>query len=406
MAGRFKKADWDRIEAALAADPRKYGMPDGGREESVVLASFNIRKLGRVKNRQRELAFMARFCARCDLVAIQEVQDDLEGLLHLKQKVDERVSSEGEFGLVVSDVTGEVPGESGMAERLAFLYRRSRVRRTEVTSDIAIDRTGVLANFAANEEALTEAWRDFNDKMAAFEKGERRTKPSFELPAFLTFTRSPHVAAFEIPGTGSAAPIAFLAVNAHLLYGKPRERADEFMALVRWLAMRLQDEARMAAPNFILLGDLNLDLDKPGADQKRIEDFIRSMNDDAFGDPDRRRIYFPFIDEHPVAGRIRSNARLNQTYDQIAFFLGRQEKRLPNDLWKAAVEQHTDAFDFGVFNFAELFAEVTEGMPYAQLRQDAARLKAFGKHFEHSVSDHMPIWVRLPRPGFAPPPSV
>lgn len=32
--------------------------------------------------------------------------------------------------------------------------------------------------------------------------------------------------------------------------------------------------------------------------------------------------------------------------------------------------------------------------------------KALGKKFEHSVSDHLPIWVRIPRPGFAPPPSV
>ena len=69
----------------------------------MVLASFNIRKLGRTEkrvkgkiiSRKRELEFMARFCARCDLVAIQEVQDNLDGLRYIKQKVDERVASEG-----------------------------------------------------------------------------------------------------------------------------------------------------------------------------------------------------------------------------------------------------------------------------------------------------------------------
>ncbi len=77
MAGRFSDTDWDKIETELLGNPEKYGMPEGGREESVVFASFNIRKLGKAKGRERELNFMARFCARCDLVAIQEVQDDL-----------------------------------------------------------------------------------------------------------------------------------------------------------------------------------------------------------------------------------------------------------------------------------------------------------------------------------------
>ena len=185
-----------------------------------------------------------------------------------------------------------------MAERLAFLYRR-RVRRTELGSDITNDRKGVLDNFEANEESFGSAWREFDEKMKKFEAGERASKPKLVLPSFLTFTRSPHVAAFEIPGKQAADPIAFLSVNAHLLFGNPRERAAEFRALVRWLAMRLQDEKRMAAPNFILLGDLNLDLDNPEPDGAAIDTFIRGMNKEAFNSNTMHRIYFPFIDKHP-----------------------------------------------------------------------------------------------------------
>jgi endonuclease/exonuclease/phosphatase family metal-dependent hydrolase len=400
MAGRFTPTQWDDIEAELAANPQRYAMPDGPREESMLFASFNIRKLGSIRNRQRELAFLAKFCARCDLVAIQEIQDSLDGLLRLKELVDERVSSAGEFELLVSDITGEVPGESGMAERLAFLYRKSRVRRMDVTSDLAIDRTGVIKNFSEHESEITQAWGSFHQKLQDFKDGKRKTKPTFSLPAFLTFTRTPYVAAFEVPAARNADPLRFIAVNAHLLYGKPRERKEEFKALVRWMTMRLTREKRMIAPNFVLLGDLNLDFDKPLKDRVEIANYIKGLNKEAFKSADVRRIYFPFIEKHPVTGKeIRTNARHNQTYDQIAFFRGASEKQLPNDRWRDSFDSSDpDGFDFGVFNFADLFARVIMGKAYLGLSK--AQRQALGKHFEHSVSDHMPIWVRLPRPGF------
>lgn len=86
MANRFSAANWQKIETLLDEKPLKYGMPEGGREDSVVLSSFNIRKLSKSKNRERELDFMSRFCARCDLVAIQEIQDSLDGLTYLQDR--------------------------------------------------------------------------------------------------------------------------------------------------------------------------------------------------------------------------------------------------------------------------------------------------------------------------------
>jgi len=400
MAGRFSSIQWDQIEAELAANTARYGMPDGPREESMLFTSFNIRKLGSTRNRQRELAFMARFCARCDLVAIQEVQDNLDGLLHLKKLVDERVSSTGEFELLVSDITGEVPGESGMAERLAFMYRKSRVKRMDVTSDIAIDRTGVIENFSRNEDEITQAWDTYQKKKQEYQAGSRKTKPTFSLPAFLTFTRTPYVAAFEVPAAGGTKPLQFIAVNAHLLYGRPIERKAEFKALMRWMTMRLKREKRMIAPNFVLLGDLNLDFDKPIKDREEVEAYIKGLNREVFGNDDASRIYFPFIDKHPLTNReIRTNARQNQTFDQIAFLRGAKEKKLPSHLSRDSIDRsQPDGFDFGVFNFAELFARVIKGKAYHSLTK--TERQELGRHFEHSVSDHMPIWVRVPRPGF------
>lgn len=405
MAGRFTKQQWDKIEAEFLRDPKGYGMPDGPREESMVLASFNIRKLGKVESRQRELAFMARFCARCDLVAIQEVQDNLDGLRYLKKKVDERVASEGEFGLLVSDITGEVPGEKGMAERLAFLYRKSRVRRMDMTSDLTVDRSGVLGNFAAHAEDFSKAWKTYTGQLKEFENKKRSKKPKLKLPAFLTFTRTPFVTAFEVPAAGGTGPLRFIAVNTHLVYGTMKDRKEEFKALISWMTNRLKKEKRMVAPNFILLGDLNLDLDNPEKDREKIFSFIRNLNKEVFGDSNAKRVYFPFIDKHPVTGKlIRTNARHNQTFDQIAFFRGAKEKKLPNHRWKTLIDgSDADAFEYGVFNFADLFAKAIMGKAYLGLKK-AERTK-LGKYFENSFSDHMPIWVRIPRPGFKTPPN-
>jgi len=406
MAGHFTDAEWQKIIHELEVDPSTYGMPEGGREASLVFASFNIRKLGKVLHREREIDFLARFCARCDLLAIQEVQDNLDGLRQLKDRMEAKVAGQGEFGLIVSDINGEVPGETGMAERLAFIYRKHRVKRMDMASDLNIDRSTVMQHFFDNHKLIVKTRKAFDKKMEEFDAGERATKPVYAVPTFITFIRSPHVTAFEIPAANDEEPITFAAVNAHLIYGKQKERDAEFEALIKWLAHRLKSESRMTVDNFILLGDLNLNFDKPTKDRERIEKRIRLLNSEAFGDADERRIYFPLIDGEAKSGKaIRTNARQNQTFDQIAFFLGSSEKRLPNDKWRAlAAADEPDGFSYGVFNFADLFARALNGEAYTRL--DKNEKKALGKKFEHSVSDHMPIWVRIPRPGFALPPRV
>lgn len=405
MAGRFTDPEWRKIENLLDADPTSFGMPEGGREESLVFASFNIRKLGSHRNRSHEIDFLARFCACCDLVAIQEVQDNLDGLRRLKEQTEARIAGSGEYALAVSDITGKVPGDPGMAERLAFLYRHRRVRRADMASDLTIDRTSVLDHFFDNEKELIEARRKFERELVRFKKKERKSKPVYAPPAFITFVRTPYVVTFEAPAANDAPPLRFTAVSAHLVFGTKAERRQEFDALVEWLILRLKAGKRLVAPSFILLGDLNLDFDQPRKDREKIDAVIRKYNKEAFGKANVRRVYFPFIDAHPITNEnIRTNARDNQTFDQIGFFRGAEERRLPNDLWKALIKAaEPDGFDYGVFNFADLFARALKNKAYARLTK--AEKKALGKKFEHSVSDHLPIWVRLPRPGFAPPPG-
>ena len=79
----------------------------------MLLGSFNTRKLGSVSGRGDETwAFLADVCRRFDVLAVQEIMDDLSGLWELKDRMGP------EFALVVSDQTGVVPGERGLGERL------------------------------------------------------------------------------------------------------------------------------------------------------------------------------------------------------------------------------------------------------------------------------------------------
>ena len=405
MAGRFTEEQWKKINKELNDHPQDYGLPEGGREESLVLASFNIRKLGKKKDRDRELDFMARFCARCDLIAIQEVQDSLAALNSLHERVEKYVAGEGEYSLVVSDVTGKVPGEVGLGERFAFLYRWRRIRRLDMASDLTIDRTGVLKRLVEHGPEFLEVLKKWDIDNELFKAKKRKTEPKLVLPEFLTFIRTPHVVAFEAPAASGKPPLRFIAVNAHLVYGTMKERTEEFRQLISWLTHRLGKNGKMTAQNFVLMGNLNLKFHKPKKHRKEHEDYIRGLNLEVFKDANSRRIYFPFIDKHPRLKKVlRTNARHNQTFDQIAFFRGASEKYLPNDLWKMIPKKPgPDEFDFAVFNFANLFSRVVTDTAYLNLTKD--QKDELGEHFENSVSDHLPIWVRIPRPGFRPPPQ-
>jgi hypothetical protein len=52
---------------------------------------------------------IAEFCERCDFIAVQEVQDSLESLRSLRDRLGKN------YALLVSDIGGGVPGRSGMS---------------------------------------------------------------------------------------------------------------------------------------------------------------------------------------------------------------------------------------------------------------------------------------------------
>ncbi len=397
---KFTASEWKKIFDLAEDSAEEFGLP-ARRSKSVVLGTFNIRKLGEVKKRSPGAwDFLAFLCRRFDFLAVQEVMDNLEGVRALKERMRPKT------GLVISDVTGVFPGDRGNAERLAFLFDWSRVERTELASDITYDRSKVVQTLFDHRADFRASWDDHLRDLGEWEEkaeraesaGEKKpARPKIVLPRFLTFIRQPHCASFRVPGPNGATPYEFLAVYAHLLYGvNERERKWEFDALIEWLTLRAKQAGRTYHKNFLMMGDCNLEFEKAEAQREEVDQFLRDLNRKKLKSGKATKANFPLLTPHPVRGVLRTNARLNQTYDQIALFA--HDKRLPgSEANKTAGENGADGYDYGVFRFVDLFAEALRGVPFGDLKK--SERSYILARTEHDVSDHMPAWIRLPVPG-------
>lgn len=397
---KFKKSEWDRIKGLASTSAEDYGFPQR-RSDSVVLGTFNIRELGRVTNRSSQAwDFLQMICGRFDLIAIQEVADNLEGIKHIKEGLGDK------YGMVVSDVTGVFPGDPGNPERLAFLFHWPRIQRTELASDITYDRSKVVQTLFKNRTKFRKAWDKHIEKLGAWQEQvsqakatekKKPSRPAINLPQFLTFIRQPHCASFRVLGRNGADPIDFLAVNVHLLYGTDmKERLWEFEALIDWLAVRAKQRQRMYHQNILMMGDCNLEFEDLNIKRQEIDARLKKLNDTKLKSKKAAKVNFPLLTEHPTRGELKTSARKQETYDQIAIFT--HDKNLPTyESNKNAGKMGDNGYDYGVFDFTSLTGRALYDKAFELLSPSEKDYVFQG--IKQEVSDHMPVWIRLPVPG-------
>jgi hypothetical protein len=393
----FTADEWNRINSYLDEDPQRYGIPERV-YGSVVLASFNIRKLGEISKRDpKTWKFLGSICSYFDLIAIQEIMDELEGFDHIKGMLGP------DYYATVSDVTGVFPGEKGLGERLGFLYNYALIKRGDIASDISIDRSKIIRTIIEHYKPLLEVVGPYIDYLKALEdwhadgeKGKKPEAPKIQLPVFISFIRQPFLTSFRIMGHPNTKAYEFMAVNAHLYFGDSTEdRRQEFDALMNWILSRVKQQKESTCPNFILLGDLNLNFKNPEKDRAHIEKHITSFNDEMRQSGSGANVYFPFLYKYPgTNSELRTNARLSETFDQIGFFS--YDERLPKLENHDLMGTNPRGPDYGVVNFVKLFQEALDYPPIEEMNAD--QKKDFFRKFEHEVSDHLPLWVRLPLP--------
>lgn len=197
-------------------------IPSKTLDDTLMVASWNLREFGGKKygGRTREsLFYIAEIIDRFDLVAVQEVRDDLQALDQLM------VILGGWWKYVITDVTG---GRQGNSERLAFVYDQRKLSFGGLAGEVAPDMV---------------------------------KRPDGGLAADFAFARSPYMVGFR------AGWFKFSICTGHLYYGKSKpddpQRLAEMKTVVKLLQKRIKSADRWAK-NVILLGDFNIfsELDK------------------------------------------------------------------------------------------------------------------------------------------------
>ena len=310
MAAHFSTSEWKKITTTFENSAEQFGLPKS-REDAVIIGSFNIRKLGGIKKRtDQSWHFLTKTLSQFDLIAVQEVMDDLSGLEHLCSLLGEN------YAMIVSDITGAKPGSAGSAERLGYLFNWKKIQRTALASDISFDRSEIVNKLYQHRELFNNAFDVYSDKYEQWQQksierkalGKRATaKPSKVLPEFLSFIRQPHCVSFRISGAAEEKPFEFIVINAHLLYGtNKREREWEFKALIEWLSLRAKYADKLYHPNLLLLGDCNLDFDSVPAMKENIETLLKSLNKTVLKSKKAAVANFPLLSEHPKHGILKT----------------------------------------------------------------------------------------------------
>jgi endonuclease/exonuclease/phosphatase family metal-dependent hydrolase len=244
---------------------RRYRNTEPGRQipgkatGRVLIATWNIANLGVQDRQDSDYALIAEIISWFDLVTVQEVNDDLAGILAIKAHLPKR------YALLFSDASGNL-------ERQAFLYDTRKVSLLEEVGRLAIPPSQL-----------------------------RQIKLPGTTTPFPGFDRGPYLATFE------AGTFRFMLLSVHLFYGSPsapdlERRTLETFAVAWWADHRRRDP-RTYVTNIVPLGDFNL----PKA----------SVGDKIFDALSSRGLTIP---RH--TSQIGSAIASDSHYDQIAFFPG------------------------------------------------------------------------------------
>ena len=225
----------------------------------LLLATWNIANLGAQDRRAKDFALLAEVVSWFDLVALQEVRNNRDGL---DQLVD---ALPGTWRTLYSDAAGN-------DERMAFVYDSAKVKTRELVGEIAVAPSDLK-----------------NVKL-----------PETTAAKFEGFDRNPYIASFQARNT------VFSLVNVHLYFGKATgaaalgRRALEAYAVARWCERESKSKYALT-PIIAALGDFNLPKISP--------------TDPIFKALTKTGLQLP---EHST--QIGSNLAGDHHYDQVAFF--------------------------------------------------------------------------------------
>lgn len=305
------------------------------------IATWNIREFGNTKGGGRTddaYFFIAEIISRFDIVALQEVREDMQAL----RRVEDILGRE--WKKVYTDVTDRT-GTQGNGERMVYLY----------------DSRKVTFSGLAGEAVLTGKKDDVPPKQ---------------------FVRTPFLCGFQSGWT------KINLCTVHLIYGKggtakkePQARLDEIAKLVGFIGKRAKDDQKFNKSNWVLLGDFNIIGEET--------DGYKILRSEGFDVPPK------------LQKRKGSNLKKDKWYDQIAVHeVQNQFEILSAGVfdWQPHVFNKPEDYQAELDALAAKKKPTPPSAPTDD--EDDEDLSKFATWITYQMSDHLPLWMEL-RTDFA-----
>jgi endonuclease/exonuclease/phosphatase family metal-dependent hydrolase len=194
---------------ALQQRIKAANVPSSKLDETVNVATWNIREFGKKRRTEAAVHYIAEILGQFDLIGVVELRDDLTDLGRVLKILGPY------WRAVYSDA---IPDPGGNRERIAFLYDKRAI---------------VFNGLAAEADA------------------PRVKKGNEYLPA-ISFWRAPYLASFR------SGIFDFVVLSAHIRWGKSIEsRRDELQLIADWVEEKRASKSA-EDHDIIVMGDFNI----------------------------------------------------------------------------------------------------------------------------------------------------
>lgn len=309
-------------------------VPEKSAEKRLLLATWNIREFDSPAYGERlteAFYYIAEIISRFDLVALQEIRQDLRALDRLMNILGSN------WDVLYSDVT---PGTLGNGERMAFVYDKRKVRPGGLIGQLVLPPLEV-----------------------------RGPDGKIQYHSVDQVVRTPLIVGFKCGWTD------FILTTVHILYGEGKadlpRRVTEIDQIARFLKQR-SDSPYEWSRNFVLLGDFNI--------FSPTDRTMKALIEAGFTIP-------------PELQQLPSNVAQNKFYDQIAFKnrtgkFGTTGKAGIFNFFRTVFRPEDEALY--VTNMGSSYLNSDSGKP----RKDpSSYYKNYWRTFQ--MSDHLPMWAEL-----------
>lgn len=306
--------------------------------DNLLLATWNIREFDSNAYGMRleeAMYYIAEIVAHFDLVAIQEVRDNLEGMNRLMRILGDW------WKVVFTDVT---EGSLGNKERMAFVFDTRKVTFGGLAGEVVLPEMKV-----ANET------QNLNKQLA----------------------RTPFMVGFR------AGWYNFTLVTVHLIYGKstadPPERVREAELLSNFLADRA-DKPTSWSNNMILLGDFNIFKPK--------NDTFKKIANNFYIPPELQSLPSN-VPQNKHYDQIAFRSPLNPEF-LAAIDAGAKVNAGVFNFFKEVFTLEEEAV---YASYMQNYSHKKTG----EERDERGRSRYYKTYWRtHQLSDHLPMWIEIP----------